>query len=813
MLSDSFSVCVFLYILIISTGGYVGECIDGIPNGEGIVLMDNGDVLYGLLYFFIFYSIGVFDDALPNGFCILNRSNGDVLKGDWYYGKPSGEISMENHITGHREIHHYDLHGNLVANQELCCGMEDIFIGSVMGSIYGESTPPIVQHGIPKEAKRKNIFNLDDDDEDEEDNINVRHTEVEAIVPPRHEIPIYQPQIANLTPPHHKSPSFLHPNSIKKSFSPPPNLSLTSLQNSSSKNDLSSLLHSHILVPWSSLRLPQEKDHRSTTLIALQMMSNALEVHDQTGFAGGKRGANLRGSTFPLHINSGFIFDNQLLAIPPAHLSSPEIANRASNSSTLFSTQKLNFTSCSIITPVKLNRTACHHFDPLSFSWMGADVFTVPLMKFSLSLPLRTFLDHAEKLLAVRHPILLMPLAVTCQTSPTLSASANPQNSSNYSRTTELRTPSPPRIPGNSDSMSSVVRSVRGNVSESNVTVRSYHAAPLHARGGQLLAEGTTWAGQGLWWSLESPAPENAVDLFEFIHGVPALPSLFSGADNKSPANKAVRKRSRRLSPGRAAHIGAEIVSGLLGLAEKGIYHCCLTPYNVLIIPVSANTRRQNEGSSVRNSDTVRVCINGLASSILDFDYSQESNSRDGDGACNLPVSHSSLARSSRGGNLKIGSRSFSYPDGGLSSCRLRSGANWASPELLRGTVSPFANPLEGEESVAWTIGVLLWEMLTGLVPYGGLTVDQIWLSVGWGGLKLPVDEQMLGDNSDSLLLWTVKRCLRIGPGTSIGLWELMRSLREVARQHKHDWRGTGGERENDDDFMEEDALDDWLGV
>eukprot|EP00397_Hematodinium_sp_SG-2012_P005389 GEMP01005408.1.p1 GENE.GEMP01005408.1~~GEMP01005408.1.p1 ORF type:complete len:954 (+),score=118.76 GEMP01005408.1:30-2864(+) len=57
---------------------------------------------------------------------------------------------------------------------------------------------------------------------------------------------------------------------------------------------------------------------------------------------------------------------------------------------------------------------------------------------------------------------------------------------------------------------------------------------------------------------------------------------------------------------------------------------------------------------------------------------------------------------------------------------------HWAAPEALRGEGISYPSDV-------WAFGVICWEMLTGKVPFGGLSTGAVTAAVGWGG-KTPAD-------------------------------------------------------------------------
>jgi len=83
--------------------------------------------------------------------------------------------------------------------------------------------------------------------------------------------------------------------------------------------------------------------------------------------------------------------------------------------------------------------------------------------------------------------------------------------------------------------------------------------------------------------------------------------------------------------------------------------------------------------------------------------------------------------------------------------CRIRGRVgtpHWMAPEVLRGSEHT-------EKADVYSFGVLLWEMLSGQLPFGGLSVPQIVASVGWGR-KTPPDVP----NAPSELHAIMRSCL-----------------------------------------------------
>lgn len=94
----------------LNSGAYEGELLNGIPNGEGTLWYDNGDIYTGTFnngefegfgtYMWKsgeFYS-GVFSMGTPFGKGTRTFANGDFYSGDFVDGKPSGKgtLTMEN---------------------------------------------------------------------------------------------------------------------------------------------------------------------------------------------------------------------------------------------------------------------------------------------------------------------------------------------------------------------------------------------------------------------------------------------------------------------------------------------------------------------------------------------------------------------------------------------------------------------------------------------------------------------------------------------------------------------------------------------
>eukprot|EP00931_Biecheleriopsis_adriatica_P088130 TRINITY_DN62508_c0_g1_i1.p1 TRINITY_DN62508_c0_g1~~TRINITY_DN62508_c0_g1_i1.p1 ORF type:complete len:1048 (+),score=154.81 TRINITY_DN62508_c0_g1_i1:20-3163(+) len=101
---------------------------------------------------------------------------------------------------------------------------------------------------------------------------------------------------------------------------------------------------------------------------------------------------------------------------------------------------------------------------------------------------------------------------------------------------------------------------------------------------------------------------------------------------------------------------------------------------------------------------------------------------------------------------------------------------HWAAPEVLRGEgLGPAAD--------IYSLGVMLWEMLTQRLPHRGLSFCQVLGAVGWAGW-VP-DMTMLPEGSPGALLRFLQSSLAFAPAWRPRARQAQRSLREVPRRER----------------------------
>lgn len=101
---------------------------------------------------------------------------------------------------------------------------------------------------------------------------------------------------------------------------------------------------------------------------------------------------------------------------------------------------------------------------------------------------------------------------------------------------------------------------------------------------------------------------------------------------------------------------------------------------------------------------------------------------------------------------------------------------HWAAPEVLRGEAL-------GPAADIYSIGVMLWEMLTQRLPHRGLSFCQVMGAVGWAGW-MP-DMAMLPDGLPSRIPRVLKRCLAFAPKARPKAHDVSKLLREIPRRER----------------------------
>lgn len=102
---------------------------------------------------------------------------------------------------------------------------------------------------------------------------------------------------------------------------------------------------------------------------------------------------------------------------------------------------------------------------------------------------------------------------------------------------------------------------------------------------------------------------------------------------------------------------------------------------------------------------------------------------------------------------------------------------NWAAPEVLR-------EEALGTAADVFSLGILLWEMLTGQLPHAGLCFTEVIASVGWGG-NIPNmrSVQKVRREIRQLLL----DCFSFAPSDRPSSKECERRLRQIPRRARKD--------------------------
>eukprot|EP00931_Biecheleriopsis_adriatica_P066290 TRINITY_DN40683_c0_g1_i1.p1 TRINITY_DN40683_c0_g1~~TRINITY_DN40683_c0_g1_i1.p1 ORF type:complete len:1006 (+),score=141.83 TRINITY_DN40683_c0_g1_i1:102-3119(+) len=101
---------------------------------------------------------------------------------------------------------------------------------------------------------------------------------------------------------------------------------------------------------------------------------------------------------------------------------------------------------------------------------------------------------------------------------------------------------------------------------------------------------------------------------------------------------------------------------------------------------------------------------------------------------------------------------------------------HWAAPEVLRGEAL-------GPAADVYSLGVLLWEMLTQRLPHRGLTFCQVVGAVGWAGWA--PDMTMLPNGLPKALRHLLRCCLAFAPKWRPRAQEAQRALRSVPRSER----------------------------
>lgn len=98
---------------------------------------------------------------------------------------------------------------------------------------------------------------------------------------------------------------------------------------------------------------------------------------------------------------------------------------------------------------------------------------------------------------------------------------------------------------------------------------------------------------------------------------------------------------------------------------------------------------------------------------------------------------------------------------------------HWAAPEVLR-------NEALGPAADIYSLGVMLWEMLTQRLPHRGLSFVQVLAAVGWAGWTPDLD--LLPDGLPKALLRFLRSCLSFTPLGRPKAQEGLKKLRRIPR-------------------------------
>ncbi|CAD8065484.1 unnamed protein product [Paramecium sonneborni] len=97
---------------------------------------------------------------------------------------------------------------------------------------------------------------------------------------------------------------------------------------------------------------------------------------------------------------------------------------------------------------------------------------------------------------------------------------------------------------------------------------------------------------------------------------------------------------------------------------------------------------------------------------------------------------------------------------------------HWMAPEIMRG--EPYT-----EKSDVYSFGMILWEIITGQIPYENLSSTQIFGTVGWGQTQVEIPQF----SNPPILAILAKDCLQLDPSQRPTFAKILERIQESQKQ------------------------------